>query len=328
MRSRKVGFRIWVVASLVVLLVVTTAGAVAAGQRSQTVSRAGDGVAVSNEASTQVAVEQGVVWRTVDGEELALDAYIPAGGGNDRAAVVLIHGGGWSSGDKSSYAEQARKLAELGYVAIAVNYRLVPEHPLPAALEDVQAAVSWLRADAQVRHYGIDPHRIGVLGASAGGQLAAMLGTVGTGANDAGSRVAAVVSWSGVFDFATVGIDDAALLGCRPSSCPEVTADASPINHVDATDAPTLLVTSAKDAIVPATQSEAMASALSDAAVDNRLLVIDGSAHAVLGDEAWAATVAFLDTHLQPGKAADSGARSASASSSRSSPGFSRAGAA
>jgi len=303
MRSRRVRFRIWVVASLVVLLVVTTAGAVAAGQRSQTVSRAGDGVAVSNEASTQVAVEQGIVWRTVHGEELALDAYIPAGGGNDRAAVVLIHGGGWSAGDKSSYAEQARKLAELGYVAIAVNYRLVPEHPLPAALEDVQAAVSWLRADAQVRHYGIDPHRIGVLGASAGGQLAVMLGTVGTGANDAGSRVAAVVSWSGVFDFTTVGIDDASLLGCRPASCPEVAAAASPITQVDRTDAPTLLVTSAEDAIVPATQSKAMAAALSGAAIENQLLVIDGSAHAVLGDEAWAATVAFLDTHLQPTKA-------------------------
>jgi acetyl esterase len=302
MRSRKVRFRIWVVASLVVLLVVTTAGAVAAGQRSQTVSRAGDGAPVSNEASTQVAVELGIVWRTVDGEKLALDTYLPAGGGNDRAAVVLIHGGGWSAGDKSALAEQAQQLAELGYVAIAVNYRLVPEHPLPAALEDVQAAVSWLRADAQVRHYGIDPHRIGVLGASAGGQLAAMLGTVGTGANDAGSRVAAVVTWSGVFDFTTVGIDDASLLGCGPASCPEVAAAASPIAHVDRTDAPTLLVTSAEDAIVPATQSTAMAAALSGAAVENQLIVIDGSAHAVLGDAAWAATVAFLDAHLQPNR--------------------------
>lgn len=307
-RSRRVGFRIGIVASLVVLFVVTTVGAVAAGPRSQTGSSAGDGAAGASEASAQVTVEPGIVWRTVDGEGLTLDAYIPAGGGNDRAVVVLIHGGGWSGGDKSSYAEQARRLAELGYVAIAVNYRLVPEHPLPAALEDVQAAVSWLRADPQVRHYGIDPHRIGVLGASAGGQLAEALGTMGTGPNDAGSRVAAVVSWSGVSDFTTIGVDQASLFGCGSTSCPEAAGAASPVTHVDRSDAPTLLVTSAEDAIVPATQSLGMAVALSDAAVEHQLLVIDGAAHAVLGDEAWAATVAFLDAHLRPAKVNRAGA--------------------
>ncbi len=252
--------------------------------------------------SASVTIEQGVVWRTVDGEVLALDAYFPSDDTTSaRAAVVLVHGGGWSGGDKTNLADQARALAELGYVAVTIDYRLAPEHPYPAAVEDVQAAVGWLRAGSQVEHYRIDPDRIGVLGASAGGHLAELLGTLGTGALDSGSRVAAVVSWSGIADLTTVDLD-VGVLGCETTDCPEVAADASPVSHVDPTDSPTLLVTSEDDPIVPRAQAEEMESVLAAAGVDHQLVVVGGSGHAEqLAALAWGETVLFLDQHLGVG---------------------------
>jgi acetyl esterase/lipase len=297
--------RIAALVMVVAAVVAITTGVVAAASTAPTRDAAGTGgvVASTDPAVTSVTVEHDVVWRTVDGEVLTLDAYYPTVGSStaDRAAVVLVHGGGWSGGDKSNLAEQARALAEAGYVAVTVDYRLAPAHPYPAAVEDVQAAVSWLRATAQVDHYRIDPERIGVLGASAGGQLAELLGTLGRGSLESGTRVAAVVSWSGVADLTSVDLDPG-VLGCATSDCPEVAAEASPVTHVDATDSPMLLVTSQDDLIVPRSQAEEMAATLDAAGVAHQLVVVDGAAHAQqLASSAWDATLAFLDAHLRAG---------------------------
>jgi acetyl esterase/lipase len=296
--------RIAVLVMLVAVVVAITTGAVAAALTAPTRDAAGAGGVVTtttSDASTAVTVERDVVWRTVDGETLTLDASFPADGDTaaDRAAVVLVHGGGWSGGDKSNLAEQARALAEQGYVAVTIEYRLAPAHPYPAAVEDVQAAVSWLRTTIQVEHYRLDPDRIGVLGASAGGHLAELLGTLGTGSLDSGSRVAAVVSWSGIADLTSVDLE-VGVLGCETTECPEVAAAASPVTHVDPTDSPMLLVTSEADPIVPKAQSEAMASVLEAAGVDERLVVVAGAGHAQqLSAAAWDVTLAFLDQHLR-----------------------------
>jgi acetyl esterase/lipase len=294
----RIGLLVALVAVVIAITTILTTGAGAA---------AGSVVAKAQTVAVQVEVEQDVVWRTADGVVLTLDAYVPTSAGTadeERAVVLLVHGGGWSGGDKSDLATQAEALAELGYVAVTVEYRLAPEHPYPAAAEDVQAAVAWLRERTQVTHYGIDPDRIGVLGVSAGGHLAELLGTLGSGSTERGSRVAAVVSWSGVADLTTVDLD-VGVLGCATNECPDVAAAASPITHVDATDAPTLLVTSVGDGIVPMAQSEEMDAALAAAGVDHQLLVLPGSGHATqLSDAAWATTVAFLEQHLHPGRTA------------------------
>jgi acetyl esterase/lipase len=130
-----------------------------------------------------------------------------------RPAIVVIHGGGWLEGDKSSFASREQGVpgnivdfAALGFVAVTVNYRLSGEAPFPAALEDCKCAVRWLRAHA--KDYNVDPDRIGAYGNSAGGHLAMLLGMV---AKDAGlegdgpyqnesSLVQAVVSDSGPVD--------------------------------------------------------------------------------------------------------------------------------
>src|SRR5205814_4600921 len=122
-------------------------------------------------------------------------------------AVLCVHGGGFRAGTREGYDGLIRKLAERGYVAATVTYRLAPKYPFPAAVYDVKAAVRWARANAA--KYRIDPDRIGVTGGSAGGHLALFLGVTadvkefeGDGGNPTQpSRVACVVNVYGPSDF-------------------------------------------------------------------------------------------------------------------------------
>ena len=130
-----------------------------------------------------------------------------------RPAVVIIHGGGWIEGDKSSFASKKHgvpgnivEFAALGFVAVTINYRMSKEAPFPAALEDCKAAVRWLRAHA--KEYNVDKEHIGAYGNSAGGHLALMLGMTdktdsmeGDGPHqEESSLVQAAVSDSGPLD--------------------------------------------------------------------------------------------------------------------------------
>jgi acetyl esterase len=253
--------------------------------------------------SGEYRVELEVAWRNVGGEVLRLDAYVPA---DERRhpAVVLVHGGAWTGGDKADVAEQGRALAAAGYVAVAVNYRLAPAHRYPAAVEDVQAAVAWLRAPSQVVNYRVDPHRIGLFGASAGGNLTTMVGAAGSGSRDSGNRVAVVVSWSGLTDlngFAQLPDFGQEYLGCAARSCPQLAADASPIAHLDPSDSPMLLINAADDPITPAAQATTMEAALGAARINHEVVVVPGSAHAtVMAPDVWGTTLAYLTRYLQP----------------------------
>ncbi len=117
--------------------------------------------------------------------------------------IVYLHGGGWTSGNVSQFARQATHMAAKGFVGATIEYRLVPDFRFPAPVEDTKAAVRWLRANATT--YRIDTDRIGVAGGSAGGHLAAMLGTIphvaefeGDGGNPGSSnRVQAVAAFNG-----------------------------------------------------------------------------------------------------------------------------------
>jgi acetyl esterase len=220
-----------------------------------------------------------------------VDVFVPSRSTANGATIVLIHGGGWVGGDKSDLEPEARRLARLGYVVASLNYRLAPRHPFPAAIRDTAAAVDWLMAPTRAARFGIDRRRIGVVGYSAGGQLAAMLATTD-------QRLAATVSLSGVYDFSTY--DEAAtFLGCDPLACPLRARAASPIQHVQRETRPLLLVSSQDDPIVSAGQLTEMDAALDQVDAPHVSVVVPGDGHATtLPTDAWKAMTAFLAASL------------------------------
>jgi acetyl esterase/lipase len=206
-----------------------------------------------------------------------------------RPAIIAIHGGSWMEGDKAEpqWRDICTWLASEGYVAATVDYRLAPKYRYPDELRDVEQAVEWMRAPAQVRRYGIDPALIGAFGGSAGGNLAALLGTIGTGALDTGHRVAAVTELSGPADLTVNGaeaplIDERELsyLGCQSlRACPQ-DVPASPIDNVNSSDPPFLILHS-QDELIPLSQSLRFAARLRAAGVHVTLDVVPGSLHSI-----------------------------------------------
>jgi acetyl esterase/lipase len=233
---------------------------------------------------------------------LTLDLYFPAQRRVPLPTIVFVHGGGWTSGHSrqaGAFENWPRVLASIaarGYVVASVNYRLSSEAVSPAAEQDIKAAIAWLRANA-TRH-AIDPLRVGIWGASAGGQLAALAGTsCGVAAlapvalmSRESVCVQAVAAWYGVFDFAPLVTAAnltrpvARYLGCLELACSEEQLRlASSIRFIDASDPPFLLVHGARDQIVPVTQSTAFHAALLSAGVRTQLLVIDEVDHSFIG---------------------------------------------
>lgn len=200
--------------------------------------------------------------------------------------VVFIHGGGWISGDKTMYRDEAVWLAERGYACACISYRLAPLHPYPAAVEDVQAFVRHARATAE--DLQIDPSRIASFGNSAGGHLASMLGVL------LAERVNAVVDISGIADLsdptdAHLPIAMAFLeqfMGCPFAGNEALWGEASPIKHVDEHACPFLIMHGDADDVVPFAQSEAFSAALAKAGVLQELVRMSGEGHSFTW-EAW-----------------------------------------
>ncbi len=165
-----------------------------------------------------VIMRGNVVYASIGNRQLHMDLFEPAKSrGKSFPAILFIHGGGWSSGDRSMEFPLAQRLAAGGFVTAAVEYRLSPEARYPAAVCDLKAAVRWLRAHASAYH--IDTTKIGVCGGSAGGHLAALLGATSGSRQYAGAGenlrhsddVQAVVDIDGPVDFthpAESGKDD------------------------------------------------------------------------------------------------------------------------
>lgn len=207
-------------------------------------------------------------------ERQKLDLYLPIEKETQpRPVIVRIHGGAWRHGDKSGQRSVANYVKQ-GYIGVAINYRFSQHAVFPAQIEDCKAAIRWLRAHAD--EHGIDPRRIGVIGASAGGHLAALLGTTGdTQQFDVGenlefsSAVCAVVDSFGPSDFSRTegvprGILSAVhqLLGGTIEENQELARSASPLTYITAADPPFLILHGDKDPLVPIVQSELLYAAL------------------------------------------------------------------
>jgi acetyl esterase len=241
-------------------------------------------------AYRNVRVVADQIYERPHGRAMLLDVCLPTEDADTaRPAILAIHGGGWTHGSKteSDFRNVCEWLASAGYVTASIDYRLAPKYVYPDALHDADHAVEWLRAPAQVRRFAIDPAKIGILGSSAGGNLAALVGTQGSGSQTTGHRVAAVVDLSGPIDLTTKGdagpdltpaID--AYLGCASLEiCPHA-REASPNTHVDSSDPPFFIANSTNE-LVPLHQAENFVTTLRAANVNAHFVVVGGTAHAV-----------------------------------------------
>jgi acetyl esterase/lipase len=246
----------------------------------------------SSAENPQVSVLRDVAYGSVGEHPLLLDIYQPTEHTSDsRPAIVLIHGGGWISFDKSTMRTMGMFLARSGFVAFSVDYRLFhgtendgTENRWPAQLDDVQRAVRWIRANAA--KYGIDPDHIGAFGHSAGAQLAALLGMEDTRDNsDAAvakysSRVQAVVDVSGPTDFTTNHDPDGdafltSFFGGDLAHAAKTWQDASPVFHVEKNVAPFLIFHGTQDANVPLAQAQELADKLKQAGATVKVEMVE-----------------------------------------------------
>jgi acetyl esterase/lipase len=240
--------------------------------------------------------------------------------------AVYVHGGSWVSGNYDTGGfivdQIGPALVAKGFIVVSVNYRLGPNDPWPAQIEDVKCAIRYLRANAA--ELNVNPDEIGAWGQSAGGQLVALLGTarpsagwdVGAYTNES-SRVEAVIDMAGVTDFLTMGnqgdsglVQDSfiSLLGAVPP--PDVGAAlkaASPVTYIAPGDPPFLILHADNDRIVYPQQSDELDWDLSANHVPHDLVVVKGGGHefdqpggSPNARQITALVVAFLEQHLLP----------------------------
>lgn len=247
------------------------------------------------------------------GERVMMDIFRPKAAGS-YPTVLAIHGGGFRAGSRTSYWRLCAKLAERGYVCATASYRLAPMNQFPAALEDMKAAVRFLRGNAA--KYGVDPNRIGTTGGSAGGHLALMLGLTsgtkvfeGTGPfQEESSAVQAVVNFYGPSDFTqsyakSVDAKDVLplFLGGDLDHQRRYHLVASPLYYVTPLAPPTLTVHGTRDNYVAYEQGVWLTSKLISAGVEAELETIEGAAHGFRGadaERAEARLIGFFDRHL------------------------------
>lgn len=232
-----------------------------------------------------------------------LDLYVPKKrSGKKPPLIVWIHGGGWQEGDKAD--TPALDIAREGFAVASINYRLVPESTFPAQIDDCIEAIEWL--SGQGDKYGFDNTKIGVWGLSAGGHLAALVGT-STG------LAQAVCDWCGPADMFTfrkqckpnaLFKDDSAadmvdhLLEGTPEEKHDLAVAASPISFASPNDPPFLIMHSEGDPIVPFAQSQELYDALSKVKADVQLIKIPGQEHVFMDETNFRKAIDFFQSKL------------------------------
>ena len=271
---------------------------------------------------------QDVVFAQIpDFHPLKADLYVPMRSRGADPVVIWVHGGGWGAGGPregdggpyGSWPQVLAKLAARGHVVMAINYRFSGEARFPAQIQDLKAAVRWIRSNAM--QYGADPATVVLWGQSAGGYQVALAGTacnqpaLEPPAPVAGpavpgmtpvhvdpkqsSCVQGVVDWFGPIEFARMDAQSAPnammkhdlptgpeskLLGCALPVCPSGLLElANPLSYVRATTPPFLIMQGTADRGVPIQQSEALYQALRAQGVAARLVEVSGADHMFAG---------------------------------------------
>jgi acetyl esterase/lipase len=247
----------------------------------------------------------------------ALDLYLPTRASQATKApmIIFIHGGAWLQGDKGEAQGLSLALAQLGFASASINYRLTQEAIYPAQIDDCRQAIRWLRNHAD--EYNLDPNKFGVWGISAGGHLAALLGTSGDTASAATAgpdlRLQAVCDWCGPSDLLTVSgqagsrnkldYDTAQgpvgkLLGGVPAEKKELAREASPVTYINSGDPPFLIMHGDIDDLVPFAQSEELESRLKAAKVPVEFVRLRGKEHNFMSEEEVRRVIDFFKQNL------------------------------
>jgi pectinesterase len=190
-----------------------------------------------------IGIDRDVEYANINGLSLKADIYYPLDKSKKHPAVAMVHGGGWISGSKENEKYMAQELAAKGYVAIAVGYRLSEVAKYPAAIDDVNNAIEYLKKNK--KKYSVDTKKIAILGESAGAQIATLVGVKSKG------KIKAIVNVDGVVSFiheesGKEGTYDAFWLGYAHKDNPEIWKDASPLEFVDKNTPPTLFINSSQ----------------------------------------------------------------------------------
>lgn len=243
-------------------------------------------------ASVAAQVQKNIVYSTAAGEELTMDLYFPTNtAGRSLPTVLYLHGGGWQTGGKSMIAmiPGPTELVRRGYLVASVDYRLAPQYKFPSMLEDAKCAVRFLRAHAN--EFNLDPNRIGVIGESSGGHLAALLGLTdssagfeGAGWTNQSSRVQAVVDLYGPTDFATGKTNFMTLLlikdafGATNVNAPSLIS-ANPVTYASSDAPPFLIMHGDHDTLVDLQQSAELDARLKAVGADSTFVVLTNFSH-------------------------------------------------
>ena len=258
-----------------------------------------------------VEVLRDLEYAQAKGVSLKLDLYRPSAKSSAPMPLVIwVHGGGWSKGSKANCP--AAWLATKGYAVASLDFRLLPEHPWPAQIEDPIAALRWLRKESA--KYGYDAERSAAMGGSSGGHVVALWGTLPLPAED---KVKAVVDLYGPTDLLTMPpnvlsekrtraelakANGALLLGGIVMDQPAKAKAVSALHQVSKDDVPFLILHGAADPGVPVDQSERLHAALKAAGVESTLKLLPGAGHggaAFDSPESRELIQSFLDRHLK-----------------------------
>lgn len=274
----------------------------------------------ASEAPASVRVIRDLTYIQRGEHALQLDLYLPTQQATaPLPAIVFVHGGGWQSGDRAEFAPMAIRMAQQGYAAACISYRLSPEARYPAAIHDVKSALRWVRAHAG--DYGIDPARIAIAGGSAGGQIASLAGVTGGLAqfdpDGVGSPVSsaaqAIVNIDGLSDFTSPAAREnednpakrptaaGSWLGGAYADAAASWREASPTFYVNAKTPPILFIGSAQARF--SVGREEMIAKLSAQGVASQTVLLPETPHSFWLFDPWIgptveATVAFLNANM------------------------------
>ncbi len=255
------------------------------------------GPAAAKRITRPIEARKNLVFETSNGDTLKADMFRPA----DQEIyplVLMIHGGAWSSGDKWNLHDHARELAQAGFVAVTINYRLAPIHRFPAQIDDCRAALSW--AVEQSQEWRADAERVAVWGYSAGAHLAGLLATKG---KPGAPKFWAAILGGAPCEFSFVSEESSVLvpvMGGTRKELPHVYRDASPLEFASSEMCPTFFFHGSHDLIVPSTSSRKFFDKLQELGVEAEYHIVERQGHLLtfLDTQSRRLAIEFLQKHL------------------------------